>query len=299
MTRLLKRVTGRLHYERHLRASVLDATFVVSTGRTGTQFFERFFDQIDPKTVAVHEPKPDLFELGIAKHREHQPQEHIVEQICESRARVLRKYGQTGATRYIESNNALSFLLPELCLAFPRARFVVITRQASSYVRSALNKSPMGDGKLSFYAADDRRHRLGATDFPGDEHAESWEGFDRAQRVAWYWSKCNTILMDFAEAHPHRAQHMRFEDLFSDDPMRRRSSVEALLQFIQIDLTEAQLVARLAMMSEKRNETKDVVVGGVESWTDAQQAQFDALTAVTQARIYGPPTSAPESAEPS
>ncbi|MGH1337111.1 MAG: hypothetical protein ACRBFS_13385 [Aureispira sp.] len=284
---ILTKAGNQAHYYQHLRPAVLDATFMVSTGRTGTQFFESFFEEIDAHTLAVHEPRPDLFDLGIEKHRAGKGTETVTQAILEARDPFLRSYCHARIKRYIESNPFLSFLLPEVKTAFPKARFVIITRKASSYMKSALNKSPLDDGAFYFYDKNDKRQRIRATDFEQDAQKEAWDTFDRQQKIAWYWNKCNTILMDFVAANPNQTLHLKFEDLFSKEATVRQQTIERLLAFMKIELTPAQLQERLDLMGIKKNQTKALVYEGVDQWTTTEQEQFMALTEEAQTRIYG------------
>jgi hypothetical protein len=45
--------------------SGVDVVLITSTGRTGTNFFEHFYETIDPKAFVFHEPSPDFFDLSL------------------------------------------------------------------------------------------------------------------------------------------------------------------------------------------------------------------------------------------
>lgn len=284
---ILTKAGNQAHYYKYLRPAVLDTTFIASTGRTGTQFFESFFEGIDAHTLAVHEPQPDLFDLGIEKHRNKKNSKIIATAIRAAREPFLRSHCHARTKRYVESNPFLSFLLPEAQQVFPKARFVILTRQASAYMKSALNKSPLDDGAFYFYDKNDKRKRIAATDFEGDPHYHAWTSFSRQQKIAWYWNKCNTILMDFAAAHPTITLHLKFEDLFSKQAATRQQTIERLLAFMNIELTTTQLQERLQLMTVKKNQTQALVYDGVEDWTLEEQEQFMALTKEARMRIYG------------
>lgn len=283
---ILSKIGNQAHYYQHLRPAVLDATFIVSTGRTGTQFFETFFEGMGEQLLAVHEPRPDLFDISIEKHRDKKTSKAIEQAIFAARDPFLRSYCQARVKQYVESNPFASFLLPEIKAVFPKGRFVIITRQATTYMKSALNKSPLDDGAFYFYGEKDKRERMKATDFEGDPYYNAWSDFDRKQKIAWYWNKCNKILMDFAAAHPNITLHLKFEDLFSKEAAIRQQTIEQLLAFMNIQLPPEQLQEQLALMTTKKNQTKALVYEGVEDWTTAEQEQFMALTKEAQTRIY-------------
>ncbi|MFK7797632.1 MAG: sulfotransferase domain-containing protein [Aureispira sp.] len=275
---ILTKAGNQAHYYKYLRPAKLDTTFIVSTGRTGTNFFESFFERIDAHTLSVHEPQPDLFDLGIEKHRNKKNTKIIAETLRAAREPFLRSYCHARTKRYVESNPFLSLLLPEAQQIFPKARFVIITRQAASYMKSALNKSPLDDGSFYAYDDNDRRKRIAATDFEGDPYQDAWSTFSRQERIAWYWNKCNTILMDFVEANPTKTLHLQFEALFSKDAIIRQQTIERLLAFMSIELTNEQLQERLKLMTVKKNQTKKMIFDGVETWTKEEQNKFYELT---------------------
>src|SRR5947209_3172171 len=106
----------------------LPVRFIVSTGRTGTQFFESFFNSNFSDVLCLHEPAPDGFDIGIRKVREKPIAEEIVRYLRSSRAGVLSKVKKRHAKFYVESNPFFSLLIPELRKAFPTARFLWIVR---------------------------------------------------------------------------------------------------------------------------------------------------------------------------
>lgn len=285
---ILTKAGNQAHYYQYLRPETLDATFIVSTGRTGTKFFESFFRETEKQDIlAVHEPQPDLFDLAIERHRAGVSSKEIAQKIRAARDPFLRSYCHTRTKKYIESNPFASFLLPEIQQVFKKARFVVITRAAKTYVKSAMNKSPLDDGAFYLYDDQDKRPRLRATDFEGDSYFEAWADFDRKQRIAWYWNKCNGVLMDFVEANPTITLHLKFEELFSKDKTTRQKSIAQLLEFTNIQLEEEQLQKSLALLDVKKNQTKEQVYEGVEQWSAQEQEQFISLTREAQTRIYG------------
>lgn len=284
--KITTKIGNQQHYHKYLKPSKLDAVFVVSTGRTGTKFFETFFNNIDQHTFAVHEPQPDLFDLGIEKYREKKSFSDIATFIFQKRDAYLRSFCAQRIKRYVECNPFLSLLLPETKSVFKKAKFIVITRRPETYVKSALNKSPLDDGAFYFYGKKDKRLRLKASDLQNDPYIKDWESFSRMQKIAWYWSACNKILMDFLEKNQASCLHIHFEDLFTKEESKKMQTVKQMLSFLNINLGDKEIQHLLTLTNVKKNQTQELVFEGIDRWSTEEKEQFYALTNTIKERIY-------------
>ena len=254
----------------------LPVRFIVSTGRTGTQFFESFFNSNFPDVLCLHEPAPDGFDIGIRKIREKTIVADIVRHLHSSRAPILSRLKRRHAKFYVESNPFFSLLIPELRRAFPAARFLWIVRNPTAYVVSAYNKSPVGDNKMFFYAENDHRARITAMDFPDDPWRKDWPGFDRFQKICWYWNKCNEILArDFGNRDDFLL--LKFEDLFGAE--NGFQGIFKMLEFFQISGAERTNTGTFdSLMKRSTNSSKRILLQGGDSWTAKQRTDFHTLT---------------------
>ncbi|CAA6830196.1 MAG: Unknown protein [uncultured Aureispira sp.] len=283
--KIATKIGNQRHYYQHLTPSKLDAVFVVSTGRTGTKFFETFFNNVDQHTFAVHEPQPDFFDLSMEKYRGKKSTKSVAESIFQKRDPYLRNFCAQRIKRYVECNPFLSLLLPETKATFKKAKFIVLTRQPETYIKSALNKSPLDDGAFYFYGEKDKRIRLKAADIEGDPYQKDWETFSRMQKIAWYWSKCNEILLDFLEENQSICLHIHFEDLFTKENARKLETIHQMLSFLDIQLTEKKVQDLLALTHVKKNQTQKLIFEGIEGWSDEKREQFYTLTKTVKNRI--------------
>jgi hypothetical protein len=123
MTSLIKKyLRARLNEYRAQAFDSLPVRFIVSTGRTGTKFFESFFNHNFPEVLCLHQAKPDGFDIGIRKIREKPATDDIVKHLRSSRAGILSRLRKRHAKLYVESNPFFSLLIPKLRKAFPTAR---------------------------------------------------------------------------------------------------------------------------------------------------------------------------------
>jgi Sulfotransferase family len=254
----------------------LPVSFIVSTGRTGTQFFESFFNNNFPDVLCLHEPRPDGFDITIRKIRGKLKTDKIANYLRSNRVGILSRLKKRDAKLYVESNPFFSLLIPELRKAFPTSRFLWIVRNPKTYVVSAYNKSPVGDNKMFFYAENDHRDRITAMDFPNDRWREDWPKFDRFQKVCWYWNKCNEILeQEFGNEGDFLL--MKFEELFSSANNGR--GICKMLQFFQINVPQGMDENTLAILMKRgTNSSERILLDGAETWTDKQKMDFDTLT---------------------
>jgi hypothetical protein len=285
MPNILSKIENKLHYLQYLESSKLNAVFVVSTGRTGTKFFETFFNVVDKKSHTVHEPQPDFFDLSMNKVRLNWSASQIEAYIRQYRGNYLRKLSPNKIKRYVECNPFLPIILDNIVAVFKKAKIIIITREAKSYVKSALNKSPIDDGKMFVYAENDGRLRLRALDYKDDPWLNEWESFSRMQKIAWFWNKTNLHLLDFYKNNKPISLHIKFEDIFSSDKEQRKKTIISILTFLKIKPSETLMAELLETIQTKSNTTKEEVFSGFEEWSKEEQQQFEQLTLTATKRI--------------
>lgn len=161
----------------------------------------------------LHEPRPDLFDIGVDFHRGVVSEKSVIEELKFTRLSLIN--GAVGRQRsvYVESNPNASVILPQIMQAFPNYRILWITRDVDTYLPSAYNKSPDDSGTMFFYSENDHRKRLTAEDFKDDRWRTEWSNFTRAERIAWWWQKCNSLLLGQTQNDP-RCMRVGFENLF-------------------------------------------------------------------------------------
>jgi Sulfotransferase family len=277
LTSLVKQClrAGLNRYRAHTFDS-LAVRFIVSTGRTGTQFFESFFNNNFPDVLCLHETQPDGFDIAIRKIRGKALPNETVNDLRISRVPILSSLRRRNAKIFIESNPFFSLLIPELRKAFPKALFVWIVRDPKTYVVSAYNKSPVSDGKMFLYGETDHRQRITAMDFPDDRWHKEWPLFDRFQRICWYWNRCNAILEEDLSHQPDFLM-VKFEDLFT--PGSGYNGIFKMIEFFQITGREPIDNDTLnVMMKRAINSSERILLQDADTWTNEQKLHFDTLT---------------------
>jgi hypothetical protein len=177
--------------------------FILSTGRTGTQFLAYYLNR-DLRAYAVHKPRPSRgrrFWTGAYL-------EGVVDRTMMTR--TLHRY-RTGYFEdipepvYIESNNFLAGFAASLIEEFDEPLLIHVIRDPRIYVRSAINNGAAGGVKglanrfvpFAYLELD-----------PTSEHPA-------IMRSARYWTLLNRHLNRIGQKYD--SYHLfRYEDLFTD-----------------------------------------------------------------------------------
>ncbi|GAA4847827.1 sulfotransferase family protein [Algivirga pacifica] len=250
--------------------------FIVSTGRTGTNFFDFFFNQSFHDVHCVHEPKPDFFDIGMSKIREGMLTEEVVDKVRALRLDQINKMINAKKSYYIESNPHLAYIIPELKKAYPKAKFVVLSRDPRQVVVSYYNKSPLNDNVMFTYADNDHRLRLRALDFEKDPYFYVWNDFSRIEKIAWFWNKCNELIMSSLPFNSDRVLHLKYEEFFGSD--NRRGELKKLLYFVGLKMCDDDLIGLEKILDHKRNINNNVLIRDFDTWQEEDQEKLLQLT---------------------
>ena len=178
--------------------------FILSTGRTGTQFFEDYFNQTSHRAVCKHEPWPSRrFKFLSNLYLNQKVSPGLVGRIYKnSRKKLFRNLG--GLT-YIESSNFIFGCVPSLSEIYGEVRIIHLVRHPVSYVSSHLGKG-FWRGYKRFFA----------------KHVPYWlekldveDRSDPIQLLAARWNYVNRQIGSYAVTNPYL--RISFEELFSGD----------------------------------------------------------------------------------
>jgi hypothetical protein len=229
---------------------------VTSLGRTGTEFFARFFGQVFPDATSLHEP--DIFQYtGVDNRLAHYlgqvgraglwrmgflkavgrwtlvkiSDERFLERIDSEQARSRLERQRRSFIRempgsiYVEANIGYYGLLDVLPQIFRHHRAAFFVRDGRDWVRSHMNWGELygkrGLRKLISH------HWPTAAEVPGDALGERWTRLSRFEKLCWAWTRLNQYALDTLSANPN-ARVFRFEDIFSEKP----EPLAELLEFL-------------------------------------------------------------------
>jgi len=199
--------------------------FIVSSGRSGTAMLHKALSAV----------------LGVEMHHEYMVQ--VTQPLAvrrylgligaeESARLIAQTYG--GALRYSEaahwgdSSNKLSWLIPDLAAAFPRARFVHLVRDGRKVASSYFHK-------LGGECYDDRSTQILQAHYDdpaacpeppqekkywwpcprhGSPDAAAFRGFSQFERICWHWAELNRLVLKELSGLPaERTLFVRLEEI--------------------------------------------------------------------------------------
>ncbi|MCK5066017.1 MAG: sulfotransferase [Bacteroidales bacterium] len=178
--------------------------FILSTGRTGTQFFEDYINQTSDGAVCRHEPWPSRrFKFLSNLYLNQKVSHRLVGRFYQrSRRKLFRTLGNR---TYIESSNFIFGCMPSLNEIYNDVRIIHIVRHPVSYVSSHLGKG-FWRGHKRFFA----------------KYVPYWleildveDRSDPIQLLAARWNYVNRQIGSYEDSHPYL--RIRFEDLFSGE----------------------------------------------------------------------------------
>lgn len=267
----------------------VNTIFILSAGRTGTHFLQQFFNTCFQDVYAVHEPHPDLFELGMQKIRSDLSSEAICEKIKDYRVRFLEKNLFHGTGTYIESNPHAAYLIPELMDTFGFVKFLYVVRNPIDSARSFYAKSPVKNGgQMLFYGENDHRKRISPMDFRDDKWEREWPYFSRVHKIAWYWNKVNSIIQDSLQTKENTLQ-VKYEDFFSENQSTRKSTILQVVDFLELAENRVADWNKInGATGQKSNATKVDFLPPFEQWPIKEKEKFMELTAIMRMRLGYP-----------
>ena len=239
--------------------------WIVSSGRTGTQFLARYFDANFAGVVARHEPPPRMRTRIVSNA--------YAQGAC-SRDRVvslLRKKRQSidtlASDLYIESNPFLWGAIRVLDEVFESPMVVHVVRDPREQVRSSLNHGTSSG--LKSIANRWLPHWYPST----PEAAGDW-----IERASGMWTAVNEFLRE-AGAACSSYRLVRYEDLFDE----HHSGLRELCGWIGLEFRGA---GAPVAPTQRINTGARRVLGGWGEWSDAQCAAVHRITGPLMA-AYG------------
>lgn len=162
--------------------------FVLGTGRCGTQTLARMLSRIEG-CVVEHERNPPLLSEVTDRIRGAMTEDQMIALL-----RDTRSVERLGGTRVSgESNQRLSFIIPDLIRAFPDARMLWMIRDGRANVASVHHRrwyDPREATVREAHHAPSAANRISGVDVR-DIAPDEWARMDAFERCCWYWSYTN------------------------------------------------------------------------------------------------------------
>lgn len=219
----------------------IPVTFILSTGRTGTQFFAKYLTQSCSDVLCLHEPHPTrrfkwYSNFYLTKRLS---SGFIARQFIKTRAKILNSFE---GREYVESNNMIFGCIKPVASEMEKVKVIHIIRHPLTYIQSHLNKG-FWNGIKGFTA----RNIPGWVEFFDKDIRKS---NDPVMILAARWIYVNSVIQNYREDFPYLC--FRFEDLFLKPEEKSLESLNEIREFIGCDkLTDTENLKWLARPSNQ------------------------------------------------
>lgn len=267
-----------------------DLVFVVSGGRTGTQFFGDQLSSIIEGCFSVHDPDIlSVFRERIMSRVRTFGFRHMVTDrvLQKSGLRVIGQklitgriderealqrlhqmrdhyYNSIPQSLIAESNSQWLYVVDQLARLWPHARVVVVIRDPRSWIRSWMNKGyhqrPYDPVKLI------PPGRLRPADVGDEQWVSQWKRFDTFGRLAWEWRFVYGRLYRHMQTNPN-CRFFRFEDVFN------REDTSAMFDLVQFSASHDAKNYPFRIPSGFSGRVQNASAGNSPEWRDWDSAQ--------------------------
>jgi hypothetical protein len=223
--------------------------FIVSTGRTGTQWLANLLNKA-AGTYVVHEPVPNEWH----NHAQviMQP-ETAQEYLYTYRFReIALRMHEHPSQIYGEVNSALRFHICALRELLPKCKIIHLVRDGRAVVRSVMNRR-LSSHRTPLYTQ--------ITPPIDDEYTARWHELSDFEKVCWGWQAENRFMRLNTELRA------RFEDITTSYELFSQQILKTLGLLIEEKTWLASL--RVPM-----NQTKNHLMEPWKHWTREQKIQF-------------------------
>ena len=258
--------------------------FIVSSGRSGTAMLHKALSAV-PGVEMHHEYMVQITQpLAVRRYLGLVEEQAATKTIAETYGAAIR-YSQ--AAHWGDSSNKVSWLIPELAAAFPKARFVHLVRDgrkvSSSYFhklgdecyddRSAAVLQAHYDAPETHPAPPPEKKYWWPLPRHGARDAGRFRVFSQFERICWHWAEMNRLaLEELSRLPPERTMFVRLEELRAAP-----SEVRALYDFL--DLPWRDEAYGVFARPHNVNRPEDRLLDPV------QRGQFDAIAGDMLARL--------------
>lgn len=277
---------------------------MTSLGRTGTEFFAKFFAAILPDATSLHEPdifqntgmedkwghylkqvrragiwqmvilkslgKWTLVKLSDDKFLNRLSADRAVHELAVQRESFVQR--QLGSI-YVEANIGYYGLLDVIPRVFRNHRAVYIVRDGRDWVRSHMNWG-------EFYGKKGLKKLIShnwpsASSLPQDPYAEQWDTLSRFEKLSWAWTRLNEFALETLSSNPN-VRVVQFEKIFSG--VERYQTLNELVSFVstQPGIDPTYIGNTEGWLERKIHQSADGFPGW-EDWTKEQKRHFELL----------------------
>jgi hypothetical protein len=257
----------------------INKVFIISSGRTGTEFFGENIKKLSPNFLSIHEPdrisiekrrlnqafgrllKQGFFNqiilkslgifgtrnLSLKNIKEKQHEAKIISQLTNERNWL----NFNSKTVYIESNWQLFGLIDILPNIKPQTKIIFIFRDPRSWVSSWMNHKGWYS-KADLLTLIDKKGFKRVTPANVGIDNPKWKDYSRFQKLCWVWNYMNGNFYETVKENNPNIRHFFFEDIFVKQD---KTTIKDFLQFSLNEYFKDEYVEQmLSMLQHKVNQ---------------------------------------------
>lgn len=281
-----------------------NSILITSLGRTGTEFFARFFSKLLPDSTSLHEP--DIFQnTGVENkwlHYLHQVRRAGIWRMVTLKAlgrwtlvklsddKFLGRIAPGQATLrlnfqrkafvaalpgsiYVEANIGYYGLLDITPRVFQEHRAIYIVRDGRDWVRSHMNWG-------EFYGKKGVRKWIShnwppASAVAHDPYAEQWDSFSRFEKLCWAWARLNEYALGTLSNNPN-VRVFKFEEIFSGKGRYQTLNDLVFFTTSQPGIDPSRIGSTAGWLERKSHQSPQSFPAW-EDWSTEQQYHFERL----------------------
>lgn len=276
---------------------------ITSIGRTGTEFFAKFFAEIIPNCTSLHEPDIIKF-TGVKNRFTHYSQQ--IQRVRFWRMIILKTFGKWTLVKlsdskfssklslldtvdglyrqrsefiaempgsvYVESNLGYYGLLDTIHHVFKNYRTIYIVRDGRDWVKSMMNWGEVyGKRGIRKLIA----HKWPTARDLKDEYSDQWDKLSRFEQLCWAWSRLNEYALSTIPEDSH-TRIFKFESIFLDE--NKYQNLNELVSFTTSlpGIVPGSMMPTDGWLEQKIHQSSSQFPGW-EQWTKEQKHKFEVI----------------------
>ncbi|WP_440903943.1 hypothetical protein ACMZOO_14020 [Catenovulum sp. SX2] len=265
-----------------LEWSQVDATFIISTGRTGTRFLADKLSKYANHALVHHEPQPNLQKEAFEYYSQGKVDSDYCALFKMNRLNMLDELRSLGRSTYIESNGGITFMLPHICSLFKSCNVIHIVRDPRTWIPSAYSRTQIRNGKSELKYLRDSSWVVSPQNLENDPYRNRWQNMNLIERLSWIWEFKNRYVLDKV-ASDCETLMLRYEDVFEALDC---DSKKKILEVCQVDLQVLSKEKILEDFNDKINQTSKFELDNYLNWAKDDVLKCDAIVTQLRNRFY-------------
>ncbi len=216
--------------------------FILSTGRTGTMFFEDYINKTCTNALCRHEPKPSRRFIPLSNM--HYERKISSERFNKAYFTARKSLFKVCPTIYIESSNFMWSGVFSLNKSIENIKILHLVRHPQDYIKSHYD--------YGFWNGYKRLVRRNIPYFVADLPLSKRQKKDPIMVLAARWKLINETLMLYKKTNPYL--QIRFEDIFKSGPKKGAEELARVRDFFGLESYSQQKTE--AILSKPKNTSK-------------------------------------------